>query len=186
MKMRISLGLLSFLLLAVIVLAPQPQAQLMDLNRQTAQSNSTAFSTRVAGSWLGVGSFSVDFGCDGTFELGPIPFTDAQSFGVGGSHMVTNSANPNTNHGTWKKTGPFQISGRDLGFGVDAPTPGGALANIAVISFVIDFDRYFETATETFGAKVYLPTQDPLDPLEEPIACSVGQHTSVRKLSAIE
>ena len=182
MQKRLISGLLFSLFLAAIVLAPQAQAQLVDVYRSNVHSNSTAFGTRVAGSWLTEGTFSVDLGCDGTIDVGPIPFNDAQTFGVGGSHLATNPANPNTNHGTWTKTGPFQISGRDISFGLT----DGALTSIAIISFVFDFDRTFENATSNFGAKVYLPTQDPLDPSEQPIACSIGQHTSARKVSALE
>lgn len=186
MKKRISLGLFCFLLLGLILLTSQPRAQLADIRSSTARPDGTAFVTRVAGSWLTAGSFSVDLGCDGTIDVGPIPFNDAQTFGVNGSHLVTNPANPNTSHGTWMMTGPFQISGRDINFGVTEPTPGGALASIAIITFVFDFDRHFENATSNFGAKVYLPTQDPFDPAEQPIACSIGQHTSMRKVTALE
>jgi hypothetical protein len=186
MRKRISLGLFCFLLLGLILLTSQPRAQFVDISSSTARPDSTAFNTRVAGSWLTSGEYSVDLGCDGTIDVGPIYFNDAQTFGVNGSHMATNPANPNTNHGTWVKTGPFQVSGRDIGFGVTGPTPGGELASFAIISFVFDFDRNFENATSNFGAKVYLPTQDPLDPAEQPFVCTIGQHTSMRKVSAFE
>ena len=182
MKKRLFLGALLSLVLAVTILIPQIQAQFVNVRESSTPTNTTAFGTRVAGSWLTEGEFSVDLGCDGTIDIGPIPFHDAQTFGVGGSHLATNPANPNTNHGTWEKTGPFQISGRDINFG----TTDGALNTIAIITFVFDFDRDFRTATSNFGAKVYLPTQDPLDPAEQPIACSIGQHTSARKVSPLE
>jgi hypothetical protein len=113
--------------------------------------------------------------------------------------LTTNPANPNTGQGTWMRTGPLQITGRNLGYAstLVASVPDAtelpadvtvmvSMGNIAVIGFVVDFDPSFETATSTFGAKVYTPDQDPLDPTEQPIACSQGQHTSFRKISATE
>jgi hypothetical protein len=143
------------------------------------------FGKKIAGAWLGSGTFRVDFGCDGEFDTPPIPFTDAQSFGVAGDHVVTNFANPNSSLGTWTKTGHREISGRDTSFSVDA-TPGGTLTFVSIVSFVYDFDPDFNTAITTFGAKVYLPTQDPLNPLELPVACSLGSHDEFRKVSATE
>jgi hypothetical protein len=141
--------------------------------------------SKIAGAWIGEGEFSVDLGCDGTFDIGPIPFKDGHTFDVGGSHVVTNPANPNSGLGTWEKIGSRQVSARDLNFGVDA-TPGGNVTTISIVSMVVDFDKGFNTATTTFGADVYLPTQDPLDPNAVPVACSAGQHTSFRKVSATE
>jgi hypothetical protein len=174
MKGSIVSNVVLFVFLVAVILAPQPLAQEND-----------DFGARFAGAWLGSGSFSVDLGCDGSFDIGPIPFTDAHSFGVGGSHVVTNPGNPNSNLGTWQKTGPRQISARDVSFAVDA-TPGGTVTTIAIISLVIEFDKGFETASTTFGANVYLPFQDPLDPTEVPVACSAGTHDSFRKVSAAE
>jgi hypothetical protein len=139
----------------------------------------------ISGAWLAQGSFDVDLGCDGVFDIGPLPFSDAHTFGVGGDHVATNPSNPNSNLGTWIQTGARQITARDVSFAVDA-TPGGTVTTIAVISLVVDFDEEFETATTTFAAKVYLPFQDPLDPAEMPVACSLGYHDSFRKVSATE
>jgi len=142
---------------------------------------------KVAGAWLGSGSFGLDFGCDGSVEVPDFAFfKDVQTFGVGGDRMVTNPGSPNTNHGTWKKTGPRQVTGRDVSFAVDA-TPGGNVTSIAVISIVVDFDNDFQNATTTFAAKVYSPDQDPLDPDVFPgIICTVGAHDSFRKVNATE
>jgi hypothetical protein len=143
------------------------------------------FGKKVAGTWLGAGTFSVDLGCDGTFDIPGIPFTDTQAFDVGGIHVVTNPGNPNSNLGTWEKTGMRQLSSRGVSFAVDM-TPGGTVTSVAIISLVVDFDEDFETGVTTFAAKVYLPFQDPLDPAELPVACSLGSHDSFRKLSATE
>lgn len=143
------------------------------------------FGKKIAGAWLGAGSFSVDLGCDGSFDIGPIPFTDSQLFGIKGDHVVTNPANPNTNLGTWAKIGNRQISSRDISFAVDV-TPGGSVTTVAVVTMIADFDADYQTATTMFGAKVYLPFQDPLDPGEAPVACSQGQHDSFRKVTATE
>ena len=78
---------------------------------------------------------------------------------IGGDRMVTNPGNPNTNHGTWTKTGRRQLTGRDVSFAVDA-TPGGTVTSIAIISIVVDFDELFRSATTTFEANVYLPGED--------------------------
>jgi hypothetical protein len=194
-----SLGLIAVLGLALLLVG-SAQAQLRDMsgrsdftpilrtlpdNDNDNDNNGLGFGKKIAGAWLGSGSFSIDFGCDGSFDVGPIPFTDAQSFGVYGHHVVTNPASPNTNLGTWTKTGHRQISGRDTSFSVDV-TPGGTVTFVSIISFVYDFDEDFATALTTFGAKVYLPTQNPLDPAELPIACSLGSHDSFAKVSATE
>jgi hypothetical protein len=142
--------------------------------------NNDGIGSKAAGSWMGSGSFSVDLGCNGFFEIVGIPVTDAHTFGVGGSHVVTNPANPTSGHGTWEKSGSRQITVRDLNFAADGS--GGT----AIISMVVDFDRDFETATTTFAAKVYSPGVDPLDPNSSPGVCTEGQHDSFRKVSATE
>lgn len=140
----------------------------------------------IAGSWSGSGSFSLDFDCDGAADTGPVGFvTDAHTFDVGGSHVTTNPANPNSGHGTWVKTGPRQITVRDLNFGVDS-TPNGNLTSKAIITMVVEFDRYYETAATSFGAKVYDPADNPLDPDAVPFICTVGQHDSLKRVSATD
>jgi hypothetical protein len=136
--------------------------------------------SKVAGSWMGQGSFAVDLGCDGSVEFPFVPVTDAHTFGVGGSHVATNPANPNSGHGTWVKTGSRQITVRDLNFAADG------LGGTATISMVVNFDRRFETATTTFAAKVYDPGVDPLDSNSSPSICTEGQHDPLRKVSATE
>ena len=148
-------------------------------------SDPGGYGRKFAGSWLGTGEFSVDLGCDGTFDIGPIPVTDAHTFGLAGVHVTTNPANPNSAHGTWRKTGPRQVSSRDISFAVDT-TPNGTVTTVAVVSMVVDFDPTFQTATTSFGADVYLPFQNPLDPAESPVACSQGYHTSFIKVNATE
>lgn len=167
-------SLLFPLLLAVLLLAPQTLAQ----DNQGADERMGA---QIAGAWLGEGEFSVDIGCDGTFDLGPFPFTDSQAFGAEGLHTAVNPANPNTGNGTWMRTGRRQVRARDINFGVDA-TPNGTLTSVAIISVIFDFDPGFRTATSTFAARVFGPTDDPLE--DEPFACSLGQHTLLRKVDA--
>jgi hypothetical protein len=197
-----SLGLIAVLGLGLLFFG-SAQAQLRDLNddsifirhHRTGGGDTDddddegydglGFGKKIAGAWLGSGEFSVDLGCDGVFEIGPIPFMDSQSFGVAGDHVVTNPGNPNTGLGTWTKTGHREISGRDTSFAVDM-TPGGVVTTVAIVSFVYSFDSHFKTAITTFGAKVYLPTQNPLDPAEIPVACSLGSHDSFVKVSPTE
>jgi len=186
MKAKIWLTLLVFS--AAVLVAPQVLAQTANWNLEqdsTQSEDGVGFGSRFAGAWFGVGSFAVDVGCDGTFEVPPpgIPFTDVHSFGVDGHHAATNPANPNSGRGTWEKTGRRQITVTDIVFGVDAA--GHKL--ISVIPMVVDFDRAYETALSTFGARVYDITlgQDPFDPSEVPAACTSGEH-SFTKVSATE
>ena len=98
---------------------------------------------------------------------------------------MVNPANPNSNLGTWKRTGNRQVTSRDISYAVDG-TPGGNVTSVAIVSLVVDFEEGFDGATTVFGAQVYLPHQDPLDPAEVPVACSLGQHDSFVKLNASE
>ena len=168
--MKVKLSWTAFpLLLAFLLVVPQ----------SLAQDDDGGFGSNVAGAWLGSGTFSVDLGCDGIIDIPNIPFTDAHNFGVGGSRVTTNPLNPNSNHGTWVKTGPRQVTGRDINFSADA-------SNVGLITIVVDFDKRLETATTRFEGKFYSISQDPLDPIEVPWGCSIGEHTSFRKVSAIE
>jgi hypothetical protein len=198
-------------LLAVLALAPlslaEDRAVLQPRNVDTfwdrggagGWSYGAVFDWKIAGSWMGQGSFDVDLGCDGSFEIFGIPVSDVHTYGLGGVVLTTNPANPNTGQGTWMRTGPRQITGRNLGYAstLVASVPDAtelpadvtvmvSMGNIAVIGFVVEFDSGFQTATSTFAAKVYTPDQDPLDPTEQPIVCSQGQHTNFRKISATE
>jgi hypothetical protein len=147
--------------------------------------------SKIAGAWLGNPAFGLDFNCDGVADtpLGE-PATDVQSFGAGGLYVAVNPGNPNSGLGTWEKTGPRQISGQDIVYintttaDLDTGAVSTALNLIARISIVVDFDRGFETATSTFGAHLYYADQDPL--ADTPWLCTAGQHTSLRKVSAME
>ena len=61
--------------------------------------------------------------------------------------------------------------------------PPADLTFIARIPGVFTFDRKFETATSNFGAILYVPGTDPLDPLNEPVLCTVGQHELLQKVT---
>ena len=66
-------------------------------------------------------------------------------------------------------------------FSVDASD--GSLTFISIVAFTLDFDRGFRNASGAFGASVYLPAQDPLDPSEVPVACSEGVSRAKSTLS---
>jgi hypothetical protein len=139
------------------------------------------FGQNIAGAWLGTGSFAPDPDCDGVADGPATPFVaDSQSFTASGLYISTNPANPNLGHGTWKKTGPRQVTTNNIVYINNAE---GELQFIARIPGVFDFEKRFETATSTFGARLYFPTQDPLDPTVTPFFCTVGQHTLLRKVS---
>jgi hypothetical protein len=154
---------------------------IQDDDDDDGDDNGLGFGKNFAGSWLGSGSFDVDLGCDGVFEFFGVPVLDAHTFGIAGGHVATNPNNPNSGHGTWEKTGQREITVRDLNFGVDS-TPNGTLINKAIVTMVVQFDEDFETATTLFGAVVYDPAEDPLDPAGSPMVCTQGQHTSFRKV----
>ena len=142
------------------------------------------FGKKIAGTWAGSGSFALDLDCDGVADEGAEPTyfdLDTQSFTIGGLYLVTTSTNPYTAHGAWEKTGPRQITTNNVTFLHD---PDGVLLFLMRIPGVFDFDADFATATSTFGAIGYLPTQDPLDPAEIPVWCTAGQHDLLRKLDA--
>jgi hypothetical protein len=173
------------------------QAQLRsDRNVGTTDTSNTpgvGFGQRIAGTWLGTGSFDLDLDCDGVADvfLG-IPALDTHMFGVGGSYVVVNPNNPNSILGTWKQTGPRQLTGESIGFGsnpncTDADDDGvcesfGPLASIFSIKTVVDFDSDYRTATTSFAATVHPPTEDPLDPDAIVNLCTVGAHTAYRKV----
>ena len=157
------------------------------------------FGQRIAGTWLGTGSFDLDFDCDGVVDLPiAVPVLDVHTFDVGGSYMVTNPNNPNSVPGTWEQTGPRQLTGKSIGFGSDSncvdttePPDGicdsfGPLVSIFSIKTVVDFDPGYLTATTSFAATVHPPTEDPLDPDALVNLCTVGAHTAFRKVTVEE
>jgi len=199
-KGRFLLFLLPAVLFVLIAVPATVHAQWRsDTQLMTDDSTSAApvgFGSLFAGSWLGEGSFGLDFDCDGVADTPPNPpFTDAHTFGAGGSYLATNPANPNGGNGTWVKTGPRQITAKNVTFinvladvedveftVVTVPTT--QLNLIAIISLVVDFDRGFETATTTFGARLFLSDQDPL--VDAPFLCTAGGHESFRKVNATQ
>jgi hypothetical protein len=153
------------------------------------------FGKKIAGTWIGMGSFDLDFNCDGVADaLLGIPALDLHTFGAGGSHVVTNPNNPNTIGATWVRTGPMQLTSQGIGFGsdsncTDADEDGvcegfGPMVSIFSIKTVIDFDDDYQTASTTFAATVHPPTEDPLDPAAVVNICTVGSHTSFRKVNS--
>ena len=135
------------------------------------------FGAKIAGAWLGEGQFALDPDCDGIPDGDPIPFAaDSQSFTASGLYIATNPTNPNLYHGTWKKTGPREITADNIGY---FPIGEGFL--LVRIPGVFTFDKKFETATSTFGARLY-PTTDALL-ADEPVGCSVGEHFVLRKVT---
>ena len=162
-------------------------------------SPGVGFGQRIAGTWMGNGSFDLDFDCDGVADvfLG-LPVLDTHMFDVGGSYTVVNPNNPNSILGTWKQTGPRQVSSRAIGFGSDPncvdtsdPPDGvcnsfGPLASIFSIKTIVDFDADYLTATTSFAATVFSPTEDPLDPDAMVNLCTIGAHTAFRKVTVPE
>jgi len=144
---------------------------------------------KIAGAWVGNPAFGLDFDCDGVADtpLGE-PATDVQSFSAGGLYVAVNPGNPNSGLGTWRKTGPRQVTGQDIVF-INTTTADLATGEvttvlnlIARISIVVDFEHDFEAATSTFAANLYNPDQDPL--MDAPFLCTAGQHTLLRKVPA--
>jgi len=140
------------------------------------------FGKKIAGAWLGTGEFAYDWECDGIADTEPFPFAyDSQSFTASGLYIVTNPSDPNLAHGTWKKTGQREVSTNNIVYFNSLET--GLLEYVMRIPGVFTFDEEFMTATSTFGGIGYFATQDPLDPTETPLWCTIGQHIVLRKVS---
>jgi hypothetical protein len=197
MRTKILLTVFVSLFLAVIAFAPQSQAQNWDIGARGDRlggrsGGQLGIGQQIAGAWLGNAAFGLDFDCDGVADtpLGE-PATDVQSFSAGGLYVAVNPGNPNSGLGTWRKTGPRQVTGQDIVF-INTTTADlvtgevtTAVNLIARIWIVVDFDLGFEMATSTFGANLYnpaLPDQDPL--VDAPFLCTAGVHTSLRRVNA--
>ncbi len=199
--MRKSMIIGALLLLAFVAVAQAQFAdRTADLSRnRPANSPGIGFGQRIAGTWLGNGSFDLDLDCDGVADIPvAIPVLDVHTFDVGGSYSVVNPNNPNSIQGTWKQTGPRQLTGKSIGFGSDPncvdttdPPDGicdsfGPLLSIFTIITIVDFDEDYLNATTHFAATVYPPTEDPLDPDAIVNLCTLGSHTMFRKVAVPE
>ena len=196
MKTRLLLLIIGLLLIGGTASAQFDRPSMFSEAQPGPRSTGIGFGQRIAGMWLGSGSFDLDFDCDGVADAPiAVPVLDTHMFDVGGSYIVTNPANPNSTQGTWKQTGPRQLTGRSIGFGsnpncVDTTEPPdgicesfGPMVSIFSIKTVVDFDEDYETATTSFAATVHPPTEDPLDPDALVTICTVGAHTSYRKVN---
>jgi hypothetical protein len=135
----------------------------------------------IAGTWLGRGQFALDLECDGIPDAEPTMFDfDSQSFTASGFYAATNPNNPLLGHGAWKQTGMREVTSNNIVYLTNPET--GALDFILRIPGVFTFNPSYTTATSTFGAIGYLPTQDPLDPDEVPVFCTIGEHYELRKV----
>ena len=142
--------------------------------------NGLGFGKKIAGAWLGTGEWAFDFDCDGIADGDPIPFPyDSQSFTASGLYIVTNPTDPNLAHGAWKKTGTREVTTNNIVYFNDAD---GVLQYVMRIPGVFTFDSGFKTATSTYTGIGYFASQDPLDPTEVPLWCTVGHHTLLRKV----
>jgi hypothetical protein len=213
-QVKIAVPACSFALLALVLCVPQAQAQITGMEEKfeppwenifldpvddnDGPNEGIGFGKRIAGTWMGMGSFDLDFDCDGVVDLPlAIPALDLHTIGVGGSYLVTTAANPNSIHGTWEQTGPRQLTSEAIGFGSDPncvdstePPDGvcdsfGPLASIFSIKTVLDFDEDYQNASTSFGATVHPPTEDPLDPDAVVNLCTVGSHYSFKKVNAL-
>lgn len=143
--------------------------------------NGLGFGKKIAGAWLGTGQFVLDLGCDGVPDGEPVQYPwDSHSFTASGFWLATQPNDPLPGHGTWKKTGPQEITADSIVYSKNPET--GALEWIMRIPAVFTFNNDFTTATSTFGAVGYFPDQDPLDPQEVPAWCTIGQHHELRKV----
>ena len=138
------------------------------------------FGKKIAGAWLGTGEFAYDWECDGIADTEPTQFPyDSQSFTASGLYIVTQPTDPNLAHGRWEKTGPREVRTNNIVYFNNAD---GVLEYVMRIPGVFTFDSGFMTATSTFTGIGYFATQDPMDPNEPPLWCTIGQHTSLRKV----
>jgi hypothetical protein len=214
-KVEFAIRVSSLLMLALLLCVPQTQAQLTEADENVrppwhsifrpdpiddddsdddGDNEGFGFGKKIAGTWIGMGSFDLDFDCDGVADAFPgIPALDLHTIGVGGSHMVTNPNNPNTIHATWVKTGHRQLTSEGIGFGSDPNCTDpeddgicnafGPMVSIFSIKTVLDFDEDYQNASTYFAATVHPPTEDPLDPDAAITICTVGSHHSFRKVN---
>lgn len=155
-----------------------------EIDMPEADNEGLGFGKKIAGAWLGTGWFAFDWECDGIASTDPIPFAyDSQSFTASGLYIVTNPSDPNLAHGTWKKTGRREITTNNIVYFNSAETEMPELEFVMRIPGVFTFDEGFTTATSTFHGIGYFAAQDPLDPTEVPLWCTIGQHTVLRKVS---
>lgn len=138
------------------------------------------FGKKIAGAWLGTGEWAFDFDCDGIADTEANPVTyDSQSFTASGLYIVTNPTDPNLAHGAWEKTGQREVTTNNIVYFNDAD---GVLEYVMRIPGVFTFDSEYKTATSTYTGIGYFAAQDPLDPTEPPLWCTVGQHFVLRKV----
>lgn len=217
-QVAIAIRVSSLFLLVLLLCVPQAQAQLTETEEgvrppwqsifrpdpiddddsdDDGANEGFGFGKKIAGTWIGMGSFDLDLNCDGVADvLLGIPALDLHTFGVGGSHLVTNPNNPNTIHATWVQTGHRQLTSEGIGFGsdsncTDADDDGtcesfGPMVSIFSIKTVVDFDQEYQNASTWFGATVHPPTEDPLDPDAAVNLCTAGSHASFRKVNVPE
>jgi hypothetical protein len=137
------------------------------------------FGKKIAGAWLGTGQWAMDFDCDGIADTDPTLFPyDSQSFTASGLYIVTNPTDPNLAHGSWKQTDYREVTTNNIVYFNNADT--GALEYVMRIPGVFTFDSEFTTATSTYQGIGYFASQDPLDPTEPPLWCTIAQPTPHR------
>ena len=124
------------------------------------------------------GSFLADVDLEGLPPLmalatltaeGGLVATDTDDFGFGvgfGFHSPK--------HGAWARTGSREITAPMLEFAYD---PVGTLTTIFKLVFVVEFDSDFLVGVGVVTFDAFLPSQDPLDPEEEPVASGGGTVT---------
>ena len=205
------IGLLALVVLGILVTGSL-QAQIRDLAEERSLfrpitvtpigddddegSDGLGFGKKIAGTWMGGGSFDLDFDCDGVVDLPlGIPVRDLHTIGVGGSYLVTTFNNFNTIHGTWKKTGSRQLTSEAIGFISDPncadtsePPDGvcdaqGPLTGVFSIQTILDFDDEFQNAATSFAATVHPAEESPLNPDAVVNLCTVGSHFSFKKVN---
>ena len=118
--------------------------------------------------------FLVTLERDGIFTA-----SDTTDFGVGGIGGFDSNQ-----HGTWGKTGAWQITARSLFFNHDSAT--GELVAVARNTSVVDFNSSFTDGTGSITVEVFAPFQvlDPLNPNteEEPLGGAVVVEVTLKRL----
>jgi hypothetical protein len=149
----------------------------------SAAAQEGLFGARVAGSFLAqlelTGPSGDEFPVQALATLsadGGAVATDTDDFGFG-----TGTFFHSPKQGAWKRTGRRAVSITLLEFAYDSQ---GALTTIYKLVFDGRFsDRNLNTGEGTVTLDAFLPTQDPLDPDEDPIATGSGTF-SVQRIKA--
>jgi hypothetical protein len=97
---------------------------------------------------------------DGTADL---TLSDQVTSGAGGFTFSDSL-------GSWKRSGPKQISARFLNLNFDVTGPAATYSGVAVVDYVLEFSQNGRRFAASCEGEIFLPGDDPFDPASIPVA----------------